>query len=120
MSGQTSDAGPIRAAGGIVAGVGSNFGKFAVVHRRRYRGEVALPKGKLDADEDEVGAALREVREETGLHVRVRGSAGATRYSVGNRLKVVTYFFMDVEDGAPPRPRDRKEILAVEWLTPAE
>jgi hypothetical protein len=38
----------IRAAGGIISGVGSNSGKIAVVRRRRYGGEVGLPKGKLN------------------------------------------------------------------------
>ena len=44
----TTPAKTIRAAGGIVSGVGSNRGKIAVVRRRRYGEEVGLPKGKLN------------------------------------------------------------------------
>ena len=120
MSGRSSDVGPIRAAGGIVAGIGANRGKIAIVRRRRYADEVALPKGKLDAGESEGEAALREVKEETGLSVTLRGLAGTAHYHVGDRPKTVVYFLMDATDEGPGHPRDSGEIEAVEWLTPHE
>lgn len=49
-----------------------------------------FPKGGIDADESEVEAALREVREETGLAVRLRD---------GFRRET-TYFFRRHRDGA--------------------
>ncbi len=111
---------PIRAAGGIVNGTGRNNGKIAVVRRRRYGGEVGLPKGKLDKGETEVQAALREVEEETGIRVKLRAAVGTTHYSVSGRPKTVAYFMMDAPDDKPAVPRDSKEVEAVEWVTPAE
>lgn len=111
---------PIRAAGGIVKGVGRNKGKIAVIRRRRYEGEIALPKGKLEAGEDEKAAALREVWEETGIKAEMRGHAGETRYSVGGRPKTVTYFLMEALDDTVTQPEDSPEIDSVEWLSPAD
>lgn len=111
---------PIRAAGGIVAGVGRNDGKIAVVRRKRYGGEVGLPKGKLNKGETEAEAAVREVEEETGIRVRLRAAVGTTQYNVDGRPKTVTYFMMDAPDDAPARPQDSTEVEKVEWLTPAE
>lgn len=108
---------PIHAAGGVILGVGENQGKIAIVRRRRYNGEIALPKGKLRKGEDAVAAALREVAEETGYKVKIREPAGTTHYRVGAAPKDVTYFFMEPEAGDGV-PKDRKEIATVEWVTP--
>jgi 8-oxo-dGTP pyrophosphatase MutT (NUDIX family) len=111
---------PIRAAGGIVRGAGQNTGKLLVVRRRRYGGEVGLPKGKLVEGEDEAAAALREVEEETGLRPVLRQHVGRTHYSVHGRPKTVAYFVMDAIDDNVASPRDTGEIDATEWLTPGE
>jgi 8-oxo-dGTP pyrophosphatase MutT (NUDIX family) len=109
---------PILAAGGIVAA--SAGGKIVVVHRRRYHGEVGLPKGKVKVNDGEsiVRAAEREVHEETGCRVRVTGFAGLTHYLVGEQPKVVFYYHMQVisEGGAI----DAGEIERVAWVTPQE
>jgi 8-oxo-(d)GTP phosphatase len=110
--------GPIRAAGGIVCGIGVNHGKIAVVRRRRYTNEVALPKGKLNAGESELDAALREVGEETGITATIRKHSGTTRYQVNGRPKTVVYFLMDASEAGAGHPSDKDEIEAVEWVTP--
>ena len=109
----------IRAAGGIVMGAVPNSGKIAVVRRRRYGGEVGLPKGKLDKGESEAEAALREVEEETGLRAKLLRAVGETTYTVDGRPKTVAYFMMEAADGAA-KPKDTGEVEAVEWLTPRE
>ena len=48
--------------------------EVAVVHRPRYD-DWSLPKGKLHPGEDWEAAALREVREETGLRCELGGGA---------------------------------------------
>lgn len=114
------DSKPIRAAGGIVQGVGRNKGKIAIIRRNRYGGEIALPKGKLNGDEKEEEAALREVEEETGIKAELCDLVGTTQYSVEGRPKTVTYFLMNALDDAPTQPLDSGEVGSVEWLTPAD
>jgi 8-oxo-dGTP pyrophosphatase MutT (NUDIX family) len=111
---------PILAAGGIVLGVGRNGGKIAIVRRRRYAGEIALPKGKLRKGESETDAAVREVGEETGYTAKIREFAGTTRYRVGRIPKVVFYFLMGAEEEEGTGVIDEDEIAAIDWMTPAE
>lgn len=110
----------IHAAGGVILGTGKNTGKIAIVRRRRYAGEVALPKGKLNLGEDVIRAALREIYEETGIRARIRGPAGTTHYFVNSVPKTVTYFLMDTENGDGEGPKDKGEIISVEWVNPRE
>jgi len=65
---RVADPDPRRGAGGIVlALVADQLCVAAVQPSRHPEGAWCLPKGKIDADEAQLGAALREVREETGL-----------------------------------------------------
>lgn len=110
----------IQAAGGIVLGMASNIGKIAVVHRRRYGGEIGLPKGKLKKGETKLDAALREVEEETGLRLKLREAVGETKYTVDGKPKTVAYFMMEAAEDVAAKPQDTGEIEAVQWLTPKE
>jgi 8-oxo-dGTP pyrophosphatase MutT (NUDIX family) len=110
----------IRAAGGIVLGFGKNAGKIAIVKRRRYGGEVGLPKGKLKRGEDDSQAALREVYEETGIRAAIKRLAGTTNYLVGSVPKTVTYFVMETQDVDHDGPQDIGEVLSMEWIDPKE
>lgn len=122
MSAAPSDDTPaaILAAGGIVIAQQADVVKIALVRRRRYPGEIALPKGKLEAHEEPSDAALREVKEETGCIVRTRELAGTTHYRVKGVPKCVFYFVMELLGEDPGGPSDRNEIESVEWLEPRE
>ena len=62
-----------------------------LVHRPTYD-DWSFPKGKLDPGERLPAAAVREVAEETGLHVRLGPPLRPQRYANGNRMKSVSYW----------------------------
>jgi 8-oxo-dGTP pyrophosphatase MutT (NUDIX family)/phosphohistidine phosphatase SixA len=78
----------VVAAGVVVFGPGR---RVLLVHRPAYD-DWSFPKGKLDPGEHPAVAAVREVAEETGLHVRLGRPLGSQEYPVGGRGKVVHYW----------------------------
>jgi diadenosine hexaphosphate hydrolase (ATP-forming) len=64
--------------------------------RRRDRSEWVFPKGHLEHGERPEDAAVREVREETGLEISIAGPLGSTEYTFRHRSrmhhKVVDWF----------------------------
>jgi 8-oxo-dGTP diphosphatase len=90
-----------------------------LVHRPRYN-DWSFPKGKLDGDESLEEAAIREVREETGLQCRIIRKLSIARYDYrtadGSRKpKAVHYFLMELMRGKL-RSRFDEEIDSVEWV----
>jgi len=104
----------VLAAGAVVFRPGK---RVLLVHRPRYD-DWSFPKGKLDPGEHVTAAAVREVAEETGLHVRLGVPLSAQRYPVtGGRTKQVSYWLGRVvgdDDVSGYRPND--EIDVVEWV----
>lgn len=90
----------------------------AVIHRERYKGKWSLPKGKLDEGESIWGAALREVKEETGCSAEIIGFAGISHYFHNQRPKFVVYWRMTAEQNC--RFEKSEEVDQLEWLPPAE
>src|SRR6478735_2186715 len=99
------------------AGVFRPGKRVLLVHRPRYD-DWSFPKGKLDPGEHVTSAAVREVSEETGLHVRLGVPLSPQRYQVtGGRTKHVSYWVGRVlggDDVSSYRPN--AEIDAVEWV----
>jgi 8-oxo-dGTP diphosphatase len=86
-------------AGGVVMREGQ-----VLLLRRRTGGRV-MPKGRLEPGESEAEAAVREVREETGLTCVILRVLGTSRYqypTVSRNLvhKSVHWFLMEFRDGA--------------------
>jgi 8-oxo-dGTP diphosphatase len=105
----------VRAAGGLVERTAPDGTvEVLVVHRPRYD-DWSFPKGKLDPGEGFPEAAVREVREETGLEVEVGEELASVRYvDHKGRPKVVRYWRMRATAGAF-EPND--EVDEVRWVS---
>jgi len=84
-------------AGGVV------FYGWRVLILRRKSGEWVMPKGKLEEGENPADAALREVREESGLSARVLGEVAPARYrysrrSSGATIQKTVYWYLMESD----------------------
>lgn len=108
----------VRAAGCVVWRRGDGEPEVLVVHRPRWN-DWSFPKGKLDAREDAITAAAREVEEETGLRVRVGLRLHDDHYTISSgQPKTVSYW-----TAKPPPSADvttyqpNSEIDAVTWLS---
>ena len=105
----------VKAGGGVLHRVNDDGKReFLLVHRPGYD-DWSLPKGKLDRREGFLEAALREVREETGIQASRPIEIGSVGYEsgAGNR-KVVRWWLMDVVGG---KFRPNHEVDEVVWLT---
>jgi 8-oxo-dGTP diphosphatase len=110
--------GPVRAAGAVLWRPGPRPGTplIALVHRPRYD-DWTLPKGKLKRDEDFPAAALREVKEETGMDCELGRALPPVHYRVGDRWKVVRYWVARATAGAF---ESNDEVDRLLWLEPAD
>jgi 8-oxo-dGTP diphosphatase len=100
----------VRAAGGVVV----RDGRVAVVHRPKHD-DWSLPKGKLEPGESWEEAALREVREETGLSCRLGEELEPAHYRDDKgRAKTVRWWRMEPLAGEFA-PND--EVDELRWPT---
>ena len=100
---------------------------LAAIRPQGKLGVWALPKGKIDAGESAVDAAVREVREETGVEGRVVEKLGDVRYTYtatwepvkGERIfKVVSFFLLTAGRGRIGEIDEamRVEVDEARWL----
>lgn len=79
-----------KSAGGIVC---CSKGKILTLNVTKY-GEIVFPKGTIEPGESPEDAAVREVLEETGYHVKVRAPLGEVSYEFdddGKRYRKTVY-----------------------------
>ncbi len=105
----------IEAAGGIV--INSKEGILMMVRRNKWD----LPKGKIDDGESVEHAALREVKEETGLkEVAVIRELASTyhAYWLGSKriLKRTYWFEMKASIHEILKPQINEDITLVKWI----
>jgi len=109
-----------RSAGGVVSRPTEDGPEVVLASRRTRRGGLAwgLAKGLVEKGEKPEEAAVREVREETGLDVRIVGPLGEISYWFvweGERInKRVTFFLMEAMGG--DLSRHDREMEDVQWF----
>ena len=104
---------PIRAAGVVLMRTVDGVDEFVVVHRPG-RKDWSLPKGKIDAGEHVLSAAVRECDEETGYIPLLGAPLPLQSYSVSGRPKVVHYWRAQIREEAGFAPDD--EVDEIRWL----
>jgi phosphohistidine phosphatase SixA/ADP-ribose pyrophosphatase YjhB (NUDIX family) len=103
----------VRAAGVVTFRPGR---QVLLVHRPKYD-DWSFPKGKLERWEHPTAAAVREVAEETGVHVRLGPPLAPQHYPVGRRMKTVDYWTgRVVGDDDVSLYRPNHEIDQVAWV----
>ena len=105
-------AGPGRA-GGIVFRKQRRKRRYLLVEASGRAGEWVLPKGRLEPGETHLEAAIREVREETGVWARFIENAGDVDFVVNGKSVETRYFLMEAVGRGLRQDRDRKHV----WLT---
>jgi 8-oxo-dGTP diphosphatase len=105
----------VRAAGGVpVRRRNDGAVEVLLVHRPRYL-DWTFPKGKVKDGEREEDAALRELREETGLVCQLGHELESTQYrDLKQRDKMVRYWVMENCSG---HFEPNEEVDCIEWLT---
>ncbi|WP_336207941.1 NUDIX hydrolase [Nonomuraea sp. LPB2021202275-12-8] len=109
----TTTTDPLRAAGAVVWRGEESHPEVAVVHRPRYD-DWTFPKGKLERGEHVIAAALREVREETGLTVVLDRALPLVSYPLEVGIKKVHYWAARVAGDGGFVPGD--EVDGLRWL----
>jgi 8-oxo-dGTP pyrophosphatase MutT (NUDIX family) len=107
-------------AGGVVYRDGGDGIEVILAARRTRRGDIAwgLAKGGIEPDETPEEAAIREVREETGIEAEIESSLGDTRYFYvweQVRIRKTVHFFLMRHTGGDVNDRD-DEMEDVRWF----
>jgi 8-oxo-dGTP diphosphatase len=100
----------------VVTRPGANETEFLLVYRK-YRDDWTFPKGKVDPGEHLLTAAVREVREETGMAVELGVPLPTQTYEIEGSLKDSHYWVAKKLAGEFV-PND--EVSEIAWLTLAE
>lgn len=107
----------INAAGGLVV---NDKKEILCIHKR---GKWDLPKGKIDIGETKEDAAVREVKEETGINnLTIRRYIGKTKHifttKSGKRAIKKSYWYHMLSDDTDTTPQAEEDIDSVEWKNP--
>jgi 8-oxo-dGTP pyrophosphatase MutT (NUDIX family) len=106
-----------HSAGGIVVRRFRGVWQFIAIRPLGKTDIWALPKGHIDGDEVEEQAAIREVREETGLRVALDQKLGDVTYWFrieSTKIHKTVAFFLLLWQSGSPMPQ-AAEVAEVAW-----
>jgi len=103
----------IAAAGAVITRPGDQGTEFLLIHRH-LRDDWTFPKGKVDPGENLVGAAVREVREETGFAIQLGMPLPTQHYQANGIPKDVNYWHATILKG---EFSPNEEVDEIRWLT---
>jgi 8-oxo-dGTP pyrophosphatase MutT (NUDIX family)/phosphohistidine phosphatase SixA len=112
----------VIAAGAILWRKEKDTLRVLLIHRGRYD-DWSWPKGKLDKGEGISAAAVREIKEETGLKVSLGPKLFVSKYVLSNgSKKVVHYWSAKVTDKALKNQKfsPDEEVSSFKWVTVSE
>lgn len=93
----------------------SKSGKLLVV-KERLGQKWSLPKGHIHTGEVPEACALREMYEETGIHLPSNGYSEYKKFAEG----FGGYFIYRMEEELPTNPQDTQEIDTAAWIDVSE
>jgi 8-oxo-dGTP pyrophosphatase MutT (NUDIX family) len=107
-------------AGGVLYRRGDDGIEVVLASRRTRRGQLAwgLAKGGIETGESKEDAAIREVREETGLTAEIEADLGDTKYIYvwdDIRIRKTVHFFLMRHTGGNVEDRD-DEMEEIRWF----
>jgi 8-oxo-dGTP diphosphatase len=88
---------PCTHAGGIVFRLNNNVVEYLLIGPSKDRpNEWLFPKGHIEIGEDRPAAALREVKEETGVIARILKPLEVSEIQSTNKKIIVQYYLMEM------------------------
>jgi len=99
----------------IVIGIVKHGNKVVIVKRAKVEKDLLwqFPGGKIEEEETEKAAVVREIKEETNAECKVIRKIGVRTHSVQNRK--IIYYEMEYMSGEI-KVNDTKEIEEVRWI----
>lgn len=105
---------------GVTVLVRSAEGRILIGRRSasaRYGGAWCLPGGYIEYEESFIAAASREVREETGLAVRIEGIVNVVSNHLDDRHHTLVIVLLAEIAGGSPHPGD--DLTELAWIDAA-